>query len=348
MTTATSARRLHLYLPDLFRHAATCPTDLELPHLNLALSRASCQTHEIKNPLAYLCDLFGLHTPKEQDLPIAALTHAYDCERGEPDSLWMRCDPVYLYADMDRLRLFGADMSLYLSQQEADQFVQELNTFYQQDGLEFIAAAPHRWYLRLAQRPALVTTALDDVIGQDIYEYMPEGEDELYWRRLANEIQMVLYQSPLNEQREAAQKMPVNGLWFWGVGALPKEKLTRWQQVWSDDAVGCGLAVCSDSPCHDMPSDAKTLLHNIDTTGDQLAVLYPHEIDDWAQWLVGIDQQWIQPCLIALKEKQIDQLWLHSCDGQVFSLTRSQLKRWWRRPKTWRSFIPESLQDTAL
>jgi hypothetical protein len=50
---------------------------------------------------------------------------------------------------------------------------------------------------------------------------MPAGEAGRPLRRLQQEMQMLLYNLPLNDARERARLLPVNSFWASGSGALP-------------------------------------------------------------------------------------------------------------------------------
>jgi hypothetical protein len=47
-----------------------------------------------------------------------------------------------------------------------------------------------------------------------------------------------------------------------------------------------------------------------------------------------LNRGWIAPLLHALRNKDINALTIHACNGQVFTLSRAALRRWWRRKKS--------------
>jgi hypothetical protein len=67
----------------------------------------------------------------------------------------------------------------------------------------------------------LPTASLDRVRGQAVEAWMPQGERARPLRRLQNEMQMLLYTHPVNDNRAARGQTPVNAFWLSGTGSLP-------------------------------------------------------------------------------------------------------------------------------
>jgi hypothetical protein len=59
---------------------------------------------------------------------------------------------------------------------------------------------------------------------------------------LLNEVQVALHQNPLNAARHARRMVPVNTLWLWGGGRLPKPVRTELRGVISDDVLLSAVA----------------------------------------------------------------------------------------------------------
>ena len=60
------------------------------------------------------------------------------------------------------------------------------------------------------------------ILGRPVGGWVEQSRQVLPWYRLFNEIQMYLHQHPLNQERQAQGKLPINSLWAWGSGSLPK------------------------------------------------------------------------------------------------------------------------------
>ncbi len=301
---------LHLLLPPFLTE-----TVLRLDNLSLFVSRAEKRPWTYLNRDACLLDLFNL---KNQGVaPITALADGLDVAKNV---IYLRADPVHLRADRDKVYLFDADSALHdLTLHEAQQLIKSLNNHFLQDNLMFFASVPHRWYLQLAMQPNLQLSRLSEVNGADIHDYMPEGVDKLQWRSYLNEIQMLLYQNSINEQREMDKKLAVNSVWFWGMGQLPNLPKNNWSQVWSDDILTQGLAQLSAVMHSNLPNQVQTILQQ---TGNQLIILDKIDLEEF-------DAIWLPALLKALRQRQMSEIILYTSEG-IFNLNLKLLKKWWQ------------------
>ncbi|MCV6637277.1 hypothetical protein [Candidatus Albibeggiatoa sp. nov. NOAA] len=315
------SHKLHLLLPKFPADTDTLP---ELDHLSLFASRAQKTPWHYQDHDACLFDLFGF---QGQDLPVAPVTCLADGQSVDKNAIYLRADPVYLQADRDKVFLFDADNSLQdLTLDEAQQFIDALNQHFAEDGLAFFAPTPTRWYIKLETRPNVSFSSMSEVKGADIHDYMPKGEDKLKWRSYLNEIQMLLYQNPVNEQREMDRKLAVNSVWFWGMGQLPDLPKNDWSQVWGNDVLANGLAQLSDVAHESLPNQVEPILQQ---TGDQLVIFEKSE-----SFLQDFDTIWLSPLLKALRKRQISEIILYTNRG-IFNLSSRQLKQWWKWKKHW-------------
>ena len=67
----------------------------------------------------------------------------------------------------------------------------------------------------------LPAASLDRVVGRTIDDWMPRTPQAGPLRRLQQEMQMLLYTLPLNDERQRGGLLPVNSFWLHGTGALP-------------------------------------------------------------------------------------------------------------------------------
>ena len=85
----------------------------------------------------------------------------------------------------------------------------------------------------------------DEVLGDDLFSHLPEGEGGRRWRALMTEAQVLLHNHSWNQQRAAQGQQPINSLWFWGGGVMPVSVSTPharsrdallqawpWRRVW--------------------------------------------------------------------------------------------------------------------
>ena len=243
------------------------------------------------------------------DWPVAALTRQRDA--GDAGSaLWLRADPAHIAADMQGVRMLAHGPAMALSADQAQALVQALQPSFAAHGIELSAPDPARWYLRVPDGvavPALVE--VDTVLGDDLFDHLPAGEDGRLWRSLLSDTQVLLHQHPLNAERAASGQAVVNSLWFWGAGRHPVQVDTPFGQVRSPDPLLQAIAAHA-------PAQAE---------GDQLV-----DLRHLRQPQVLIDQA-LLPLLAAIGRSELDELVLDFEDGPSYRLLPGQRWRLWRR-----------------
>ncbi|MFP4611381.1 MAG: hypothetical protein ACLFQT_10205 [Thiohalophilus sp.] len=308
----------------------------ELPDftaLETALARADVTSDPINDAYAGLFQLFGIAPDAAGDYPAAAVCQSV--QQLQLEQFCLRADPIHLQADMTSAVL-RAHQELRLDADEAQQLVDSINQHLHQDGLQLVMGQPHHWYLSLTAAPQLQTSPLPSLLLQDINPHLPRGESAAEWRRLMNEIQMLLYDHPVNRQREAEGRLTVNSLWLWGGGHQPDQSAVRWQQIYTDDWLLDALARFHGVASDDLPESVEDLLENCH--GEILLgvddCLHPLRQQDPFAWVGAVEQfqnLWLQPLLAGLRQKRYQRLTLLPANGQRYQLTRRTLRRWWRR-----------------
>lgn len=345
---------LHLLIPGLFwPRDPDAGRNLDLPALERLLSRGKRQDSRDEGAEAWLCRSFGV--PKQQDWPVAPLTLEWDGGKAG-DGYWLRADPVHL--KVERSEVILADSGTFsISRQEADAFAEALNRNLHEQGLLLYPLTPERWYLRLEKAPRIATRPLPSSAGRNISNLLPEGGEGAAWRRLLNEIQMLLHTHPLNEEREARGELQVNSVWLWGGGTFPEVVGKPFDAVFANDILALGLAARSGAfhaalsgeaencPSFD-PSGLDTARGSVLLVLDTLrgAVQYG-DVYGWREGLTNLDRLWLAPLFAALKAGRLSGLTLHAAgDHATRSFTLSRLSPWklWRGVKPFSSFASTS------
>lgn len=305
--------------------------------LELFLARATCKNVAACDYESTLFDLFDFSIDSTSSLPFAPVSYLGDT--GNVANGWMmRSDPVHLTPGRDDLILTGPD-SLSITLHEAEYLAAELNDFFKEDGWHIEVVTPGRWYLHLTTEPGIQSQPLSKVMNRAIANSMPDGEKGKYWRRVMNEIQMVLHRSEVNLHRQAENRLPINSMWFWGEGVLPETRQSRWTQLWSMEPMSLGLAHLTFTPHGHLPDDGHVWLEKYYTSGQHLLVYDRIHSDIHLDNTIGnrsvmqFQENWITPLLQALRDGSLDQLELVPCNGKQYQLTPGGLKRWWRRKK---------------
>lgn len=167
---------------------------------------------------------------------------------------WMYADPVHFALQRDYFALaYPAPLSL--TADERATLLADLNRHFAQEGLHFHIAASGSWYLQTDRAAEMETALLQQAAGYDVREFQPQGPDAGYWKRIMNEIQMLLHEHPVNQAREARGELAVNSLWLSGQGRLPdKPQLRTYAAVYAQQPVARGLGALSAATVNDLPS----------------------------------------------------------------------------------------------
>ena len=250
--------------------------------------------------------------------PIAALTRQLDAGDAAHAS-WVRVDPAHVAPDMGGARMLSHGDALALTTEDVAQLLPALKPLFGDAGFALDAPHPSRWYLRLPREAKLpVFAAPDDVLGEDLFAHLPQGDLGRRWRALLTETQVVLHHHPWNARRVAAGKPAVNSLWFWGTGVSPDFVRTRYRQVKGKDIVLRALAGAAGVV--ETGNDANP------QEVDALVDLRPLRV------LEKIAHDAVQPLLQAVRKRELESLTLDFEDGAIFILRRDQRWRFWRRP----------------
>jgi hypothetical protein len=234
-----------LLIEELQRLTAALSGDTRYPALERlwARGRPTALDSPTSNHLRF--KLFGIQP--EGYLPVAALTHVNDRNvRPRDNYYWLRADPVTMWADMAQVFMtsYGfADLDPY-ERNEIELCVRDV---LQEEGLNLHADHPERWCIALGSPIEFGFTPLDEALGMDVAEALPDHPEALYWRRILNEVQVALHNCPVNVRRRATGKREVNSVWFWGGGFIPDAAAHFvLDTVYSENAVSRGLAIIND------------------------------------------------------------------------------------------------------
>ncbi len=196
---------------------------------------------------AMLREVFDFDGP----LSAAALTRQLDVGDAE-EKVWLRADPAWMRADMSTARMF-AHGELGLSPVQIAALTPDLVELFAEHGLAFDAPTATRWYLACPDSLTIPDFAdPDDALGDDLRLHALPGSEGKFWRVLANDIQVLLHNHPVNQNRVARGAAPVNGLWLWGGGRLPKSVTSDADAYFGDDPLAVALASAASMPVHSL------------------------------------------------------------------------------------------------
>lgn len=105
-----------------------------------------------------------------------------------------------------------------MSQHEADELVLGLSAALGDATHTFLSGITYRAFLLRQGTVCVDSPAPDTLLGQSAEAHLPSDTD---LRRLFYAAQEILSAHPINIERQANGKLPINAIWFWGGGTLP-------------------------------------------------------------------------------------------------------------------------------
>jgi hypothetical protein len=131
-----------------------------------------------------------------------------------------------------------------------------------------------------------------------------------------SEMEMWLFDHPVNHARSSQQRRPVTGLWLWGGGATGEAlpPVRGWcagqdpffaafgNEREYPRGAGSGVIVCGEQPGSD-------------------------------EWL-AVERRWLVPAVADLRSGRLQRLELSAADRR-FSVGKGPNLRFWRRPRPW-------------
>ncbi|MEJ8838534.1 phosphoglycerate mutase [Ramlibacter sp. AN1133] len=134
---------------------------------------------------------------------------------------WAWITPSHWRVGQDHIDMVHPQ-ELQLDGDDSQALLAAMQPYFAEDGIALGYDAPLRWLARGDVFRGLPSASLDRVIGRGIANaWMPGGPDAGPVRRLQQEMQMLLYTLPLNDERQRGGLLPVNSFWISGTGALP-------------------------------------------------------------------------------------------------------------------------------
>jgi hypothetical protein len=164
-------------------------------------------------------DAFRLIAPQSASMPGVGAA-AVCAEQGVVNAASVFiATPVHYVAEMSNVRL-AADGILSLSRPDADALAADFNRVWHDAGIRLVSGRSQTPLFCLTDRALDVATRdPEDVLDRHIENYLPSGADAPRLRQLMSEIEMWLFEHPVNRTRSTGAAPAVNGLWLWGGGS---------------------------------------------------------------------------------------------------------------------------------
>jgi len=261
-------------------------------------------------------EAFRVISPGAERLPAIAAAMVREAGCGTDPSAWACiATPVHLSAGMRSVAM-AADGILNLAPGEAAALSADFNRVFGGAGVRLSVGRGALLCCLFDDRIEVITHDPEEVAGNDVFDFQPTGPDGARLRRLMSEMEMWLFDHPVNRARAAQETQPVTGLWLWGGGsageALPPVR--GWcagrdpffaafgSELEYPRAADSGVVVCAEQPGS----------------------------DDWLE----VERRWLVPAIAALGSGRLQRLEL-SAAGRRFNVGKGPNLRFWRRPRPW-------------
>lgn len=221
---------MHLLIPhaaplsDAGRHALG---QLQLPHLETLLATwaeadrdAGDETSLSPPHERVLARALGWQ-PTDGLLPFAAREMGTP-PPDEPAAGWAWVTPAHWAVGSDQVTLLPP-AALSLDEAQSRGVFDAVLPLFEGEGARLVWQGADRWAASHPSLATLPTASLDRVMNRGIDLWLPRAAGQgaaRLWRRLQNEVQMLLHEHPLNQAREAQGLLPVNSFWLSATGAF--------------------------------------------------------------------------------------------------------------------------------
>ena len=271
-------------------------------------------------------------TINQGSFPQAAIELYDSGETG--NNLWKTIvSPVLLAPNREHLAMVQAE-KFDISQRELAEFCCELNLHFQEESLIFKGQQTERWYC-FAEIPFEVAqVSPTTIIGENIFPYIPQGDNRRSWQKIFNDCQMLLHHSACNQQRINAGKPEINSLWFWGGGVLPDAYQSNFSQVMTNDS--CVKNMGKLGGATSVPLELEHFSQTF--APKQGNLIYLDMLQFTEQQLKQLDENVIATLRQTVQDRGIEKLHIVIDNRYLFTVTRKSIRQFWKRKKSLAEF----------
>jgi len=242
-------------------------------------------------------------------------------QTGDRAAAWMAAaDPVYLEPRLDHLCLHAVPPESLTAAELRALFDHLQASLGGASGYGFARLGMFGYVT--APEPfataALPAVAID---GRRPDEFLPAGEAGAGYRRLLSEIEMALHEHPVNLERQADGRLPVNSLWLWGGGVSPAAETRPMPPLFGDDPLLRGHWLRHTGLAESWPGSMAACAEA--SVAGFVAVAPPDDIDGAATLLRELRE--------LLQRGRLPRIVFLTRDGIRVELRRAHGLRVWRR-----------------
>lgn len=242
---------------------------------------------------------------------------------------YLIAEPTHLQNDRNRLLISDSSI-LQLNSESAQQIIQKLNHHFKAN-VEFYFITPELWLMGTNHDLTGITTyPVNDIIGENIDEYLPHGGNAIWLSKIMTEIQMLLWNLPL---LNADHEIKLNNIWLWDKNIAPKIT-TTFEKIFitqSKTAINSSGLLRNNAKISPMPQQLQQAL-----TNNNLIILdslyYASCYRDSQSFIKKLDEldQYLRILLTATKYSQLNLLMPNKTSTLKFTINL------WSKYKLWR------------
>lgn len=147
----------------------------------------------------------------------AAAMRGFHLDPGPDPAAWLIVNPAHIEIARSHLALHDL-RKLHLAEDDGRALFASAQPLFTELGHTLLYGDAQTWFLRAAGWDQLDTSSPDAVLGMNLGDAMPAGDEARAFRRLQNEVQMMWYDHPVNTARASRGLAAVNAIWPWGAG----------------------------------------------------------------------------------------------------------------------------------
>jgi hypothetical protein len=220
-----------------------------------------------------------------------------------------------------------------LSPLEAQSLVDPINQYLKGSGHAIERATPSRWYLLSETLITPAVPTLQEMQRRAVGGVLTDSRIAPEWRRLMNELQIVLHQQPVNAERDRHGELPINGVWIHTGGAVETYEYRVSRVITRSSharvlGTDLGLYWAEELTEPVAPPDGGDIL----VFDESLAV--PTSYRARRTVLESMEARWFRPAFLWLRQRMISEIVIDGVDGRRFVIRRRHLYRFWRRPQS--------------
>lgn len=238
------------------------------------------------------------------------------------DGYWMHAEAMHFSAGLDHLAATTLEGESSITSQERAQLQPLLAAHLRDAGFDLCHTASDEWLVRAERVLDLQTVSPEAAVSRPLDEAMPGGRDAPELRRLMTELQMLLHEHPVNQQRARHGVRAINAVWLWGEGLVTAVAPRALPAAFGGDPYLRGIYRLNDRQAVSAADASVALAQPVSR-----AVIVSDATD-----LDTLEARWIEPLARALSVGVVAHLDL-VLDRWRIAVARSDSWRFWRKQR---------------